>query len=167
MSSHTLRNIAPDTREGSLPKWAQQILQGLRHNIDTLQRAVREIELTDETLVVTGRYGSIPKPVDVEKHENVTFFPRKFDGHDHYDVRLDGDDLVIYASDSIDLHQQSGNVVRIKLARGITEDVFAQNAEALAKGWSPEEVRKDMHLGHIPHRRDVYPRTQAEIEAGR
>ena len=156
----------PDPREEKLPRWAQDVLVNLRRNVDTLQRAVREVELTPETKVVTDRYG-IPKPVDVEKHESVTFFPREFDGHDYYDVRLNGDDLLVYANDSIDLHMESGNVVRIKFSRGVGEDGVREYMEALAKGWSTEEIRKGKHLGYIPHRNDVTGRTQADVEVGK
>lgn len=154
MARHFIRPDEADPREDKLPKWAQDKLRNLRNNIDTLTHAVEEVPLTDDTLVVTGRYGSIPRPVPVTPHENVTFFTRMYDGPDHFDVRTDGDDLLIYASDTIDMHQQSGNVVRVKFQRGSLADAHAERKEALAKGWTAEDIRLDRHLGHIPTKAD-------------
>lgn len=147
-----------DTRENGLPKWTKSILTGLRRVIAEKSAALEEQAFDPETTkVVTGYYGDYPKAVDGGVDRNVTFFPRRYDGHDKFEVRLDGDELLIYCSDSISLHMSSGNVVRVAIKDGLVEDEQATRREARAKGWTVDEIRQGKHLGHIPERDSILP----------
>jgi hypothetical protein len=159
--------MGEDDREQKLPIWAQDKLRYLRANVQVLEEKLAEVPLTEDTLVVTDRYDKHPNPVKLGRRDDVTFFLRRYDGPDWFDVRVEGDALLIHGTESLQTHQRSANVVELTFVRGLQEDRVAQYHEAVTKGWSAEEIRLNKHLGHIPHRNDLVGRTQAEIEDGR
>lgn len=165
MSIHDNRNEYDD-REDKLPKWAKDKLGHLRAKVEVLtEKAAEANPVTDETLIVTDRYSQFPTPIKSGRRDEVTFFPRKYEGPDYFDVRLDGDELYIQTSGQLLIRQGASNTARLSFLGGTMAQQFEQNKEAIAKGWSMDEVRQDKHLGHIPHR-NTLGRTQAEIEQG-
>jgi hypothetical protein len=155
-----------DDREDKLPKWAKDKLSHLRAKVEMLtEKAAEANPVTDDTHIVTDRYSEFPVPIKGGRRDEVTFFPRKYDGPDYFDVRLDGDELYIQTSGQLLLQQGASNTARLSFLGGTTAEQFEQRKEAIAKGWSVDEIRQDKHLGHIPHR-NTLGRTQAEIERG-
>lgn len=158
----------PDPREQKLPAWARQKLNYLRHSVEVYRKKAAEANpITKDTLVVTDRYDEHPTPVKLGKRDAVTFYVDRFDSRDSFDVRVVDDHLEIYGSDQLTTYGRSGNVIELYFKDGPQERDMKVRVEAAQKGWSADEIRLGKHLGHIPHRNDVTPRTQAEIEAGR
>lgn len=116
--SDDLNRLQADPREPGLPKWAQDMLIGLRRAVEDERHAARAARLTtdpDASVAILDPYAELDGRPPIGLGDSSVRF--KLPGRAWVDVRVQGDWVICMSADQMLAHPQSGNVMALRSAR--------------------------------------------------
>lgn len=110
--------MATDPREAKLPKWTQEVLAGLRRDLENMKADFEEYadkEMPDDAVAVANPWDEHPR-LAARKGEAVRF---KLAAYRHVDISIDDYDgsLVVQASARVSVTPQAANHLLISVER--------------------------------------------------